>query len=395
MKNKNDKIVFAFPAMEWLEANPIGNGHIGAMVFGKPQTDRLQLNDDTLWAGKKLNSDAPHALENLPEIRKLLLEGENRKALELCDKYLLGNPHRVRSYQELGNLYIEEEEKQITEYIRSLDMETGILTVKYKADNINYKREYFISAPADSLFIKITADAPVINAKISIKREKDASVSAIYNKLILTGQIIDQKEDGLGLGGADMRFAAALKSESDGDIESVGEILHITNASLLTICLCSCTDYDFNELSLDSGKDPRTVCLNKIEQLNLNEYCNYMDEHIKEHSELYNRIKLNIKNDSLDENTDVILSKAREGQCSNDLIETMFNFGRYLLINSSRKPATLPANLQGIWGEGLEMPWNADFHTNINLQMNYWPATVCNLPETGELLNNFIEKIAV
>ncbi len=387
------------PASRWLEAYPLGNGHIGAMVYGDTKNDMVKFNDDTLYSGKNECADAKDALSHLDEIRKLILNDKSKEAYEMCN-YLLGDPLFVRSYQEVVNLWLKDNvDGTIADYKRTLDMRTGLAEINYTENGEKIKREYFISFDKDVMMVKTSAEKPVLDLSISFSRSEDASIKAYdwagIGYILLNGQLIDIPTKIRGEGGADMRFAAAAKIVSDGEVKAEGRDVNVRNASYVTLIYTSHTDYSFKDLSLDRTIMPLDVCKDKINAIDPEKYEEYKLEAGKTLAELYDRVCLNITENYTDKDVTELQNDARNDCNINELVEKSFNFGRYLLITSSSRPGTLPANLQGIWGEGYSMPWDADFHTNINLQMNYWPAHVCNLAETAELLNDFLEKLTV
>lgn len=386
------------PASRWLEAYAMGNGHIGAMVYGGVECDSIKMNDDTLYSGKKMCADAPDGAAHIDEIRKLILEDRNEEAYDACGKYLLGDPLFVRSYQEVCDVVLKSNVEGVAEdYKRTLDMRTGVASAVYTLNGTKIKREYFISFDKDVMLVKTIAEKPILDISVSMKRDRDCSVRAYENYVVLNGQLVDLPTDIQGEGGSNMRFAAALKVFSDGEITADDEQKTVTakGASYVTVVYSSHTDYDFSQLSLDRSIEPFAEAKKKADAIADADYDEYKRKNSEFIAELYDRVSLKLDDDAPELDITELQANAREGRYINALVEKTFNFGRYLLITSSLKPGTLPANLQGIWGEGYDMPWNADFHTNINLQMNYWPAHVCNLAETAEPLNDFLEKLTI
>lgn len=390
---------FDKPATDWLEAFPIGNGHLGAMVFGGTHAERIQLNDESLWAGAPVDDNPPEALEHLPEIQRLLLEGKNVEANDLANKFLLAEPPRLRSYQTLGNLNLNlGDSVQVENYRRALDMEKGIVTVTYNIGDVRYTREMFTSAPDDVLVLRITSNQPgKIDAGINLTREKDAEVYTVNNnEIALRGQIIDTDDPNTGPGGEHMRFEARLLALPEGgEIETENGEISVEDADSLTLLLASATDYDLETMDFDRNQDP-----GKINQRTLNRakkpYKILREHHVQDHSTMMNRVRLNLgESPNPDLPTDERLAAVKNGAEDPHLIAQYFQFGRYLLMGSSRVPGQLPANLQGIWNEHLNAPWNSDYHTNINLQMNYWPAEVGNLAETIKPLTDFLDSLQI
>jgi len=385
-------IIRKSPAERWLEAYPIGNGHIGAMVPASFNNDLLIMNDDTLFAGKKFSAEPKHAAEHIHEIQQLLLDDKVKEAFELCDKYMLGDPAVIRSYQESGRINIIQD-GEFTDYSSYLDMSTGIVRSSAKKDDVYFTRSYFVSAEKDAMIVIMKADKPVINADVTYSREKDVKITCENGMIIADGQIIDNYGQNAEEDGPNMKFAAVTKVVCDGGVLCEDGKIRISKASKAVIIFSSATDYDLENLSFDRTKNPVKVALNTVNAINANDAEKILEESAKEFNSYYSTMSLDIggKDDGTD--TKTLLANAKDGNISKALVEDVFNYGRYLLIASSRKPGTLPANLQGIWGEGMQMAWNSDFHTNINLQMNYWPAHVCGLAKTAEPLNEFLEKL--
>ena len=394
------KLWYEQPAAVWEEALPVGNGRLGAMVFGDPVNERLQLNEESIWAGSKLNNNNPKALKSLPELQKALFNNNFKAALKIADDNFLGTPPRIRSYQPLGDLYIDYEWKSRPDnYSRELDLKTGIATSTFTADGKKFTQEVFASAPDNIIVVHLKAhDGGLINASFRLHREKDVKVeTAGRNTLRLTGQIIDEDDINAGPGGEHMRFAGELRIDAGiGTIDSENDILTIIEADEVIVRLTAATDYNIQMLDFDRSIDPSFTCdsiLSKSDNFSFNEL---LTNHLKEYQAMFNRVSLSFGVDTfLTIPTDQRLERLRNGGEDNGLIALYFQYGRYLLMSSSRNPGVLPANLQGIWNKDLNAPWNSDFHTNINLQMNYWPAEVCNLAETSEPLVSFLEKLMV
>jgi len=407
-----DRLWYRQPAREWTEALPVGNGRLGAMVFGNPAEEVLQLNEESLWAGSPLDNNNPQALGSLPEIRRLLFAGECEKAGELAAKTMLGTPPRIRSYQPLGDLRLNFEAGGSaraasspgpgTSYERGLSLREGIADVRYE-DGLGrkYVREVFASAVDDVLVVRILGVVGAkIDARIRLSRAKDASTAAVSaNTLVLTGQIVDAPDPLMGPGGRHMRFAARLLALPEGGrVEAAedGAALRVSGASGLTLLLTAATDYDIRKLACDASADPAAKCEAILSKAGRRSPAELRARHVAEHSALFGRVSLDLGDDGSSVHpTDVRLERLKNGGEDPGLAALYFQYGRYLLMSSSRRPGVLPANLQGIWNKDFEAAWNSDFHTNINLQMNYWPAEVCNLPETAVPLADFLEKLTV
>lgn len=394
------KLWYSQPAAVWEEALPVGNGRMGAMVFGNPVNERLQLNEESIWAGSRINNNNPAALANLKKLQSAIFENRYKEATSLADKSLLGTPPRVRSYQPLGDLIINYKWTGKPEnYYRELDLSTGVASSSFTADGKKFSEEVFVSAPDNILVVRIKAhDGGLINAGFALSREKDAVVKASgNNSLILTGQIIDKDDELSGPGGSHMKFAGELRLSSiQGTTEARGDTIYVSGAEEVLVRLTSATDYNLSLLDFDRSLEPSLICKQILDKTDNSAYNTLINSHISEYTGYFDRVKFTLGPDSLAKKpTDQRLADVKNGAIDNGLIALYFQYGRYLLISSSRKPAGLPANLQGIWNKDMNAAWNSDFHTNINLQMNYWPAEVCNLTETTEALTSFMEKLIV
>lgn len=377
------------PAKIWDEALPLGNGKLGAMVFGGVADERIQLNESSLWDGYPLDPNDPSSLENLPKVQQLLFEGKNNEAVKLAEQHMMGRPQGVKPYQSLGELWFDTPLLDATDYVRSLDLSTAIATTRFKSGGTDYSREAFVS-PADNVMaVHFTSNGKgKINFRLTLKRQKDAvcgPVSGDSNSLLMKGQIDRKDADGKQRG---LSFAAQVKAlVKGGKVKVENDILTVSDANEVTLLVSGATNYpglDKMANGADLSVDPVAVCASTIKNAASKSYKKLKADHIAEHQRLFNRVKLSLGETAGDIRalpTDKRLELAKEkGKPDNALVATFFQFGRYLLISSSR-PGTMPANLQGLWAWQMNPPWNADYHTNINFQMNYWPAEITNLSE--------------
>ena len=386
MNNANTNLILWYrqPAKEWTEALPVGNGRLGAMVFGGVERERIQLNEDTLWDGGPSDTNNPEALEALPQVQQLLFEGKNAEATEIAGQKMMGVPCRIKSYQSLGDLIMESpDDTEISEYRRELNLETGIARTTYRRGDICYIREVFASAVDRVIVIRLEGDKPgQITFEATMNRQQDATTKASSaDILMLHGQCGD---DGV-------RFAAYLQAVVDGgNISTDDEKLCVAGANAVTLILSAATSY-INQK--DASGNPQALCESALSAVSGKSYEAMRAEHIADHQKLFNRIELDLgATNAVNLPTDERLAAVKEGAADPQLIALYFQFGRYLLMGSSR-PGCLPANLQGIWNEHMQAPWNSDFHTNINLQMNYWPAEVCNLAECHLPLFDYMDTL--
>lgn len=391
------KLWYASPATVWEEALPVGNGRLGAMVFGNAVNEKLQLNEESIWAGSKINNNNPNALNALPAMQKALFESRYKDAFKIAHENFLGTPPRIRSYQPFGDLLINYQwNSKPVNYSRELDLKTGIVSSFFTAEGKKYVQEVFVSSPDNILVVNIKSiDGGLITATFGLAREKDSVVKASGNRITLNGQIVDAEDPLTGPGGEHMKFDGELRlSAKSGEIVAEKDVLKVTNAREIMIRLTAATDYNLSKLDFDRSINPAAVCKTILSGNDNSTYGELKGKHLKEYHSLFSRVYLSFGDDPLKSvPTDERLQAVKNGGADNGLLALYFQYGRYLLMSSSRKPAVLPANLQGIWNKDMNAAWNSDFHTNINLQMNYWPAEVCNLTETTDQLVSFMEKI--
>jgi alpha-L-fucosidase 2 len=371
-------IWFRQPAKVWDDALPVGNGRLGAMIFGGVADERLQLNEDTLWDGYPRDGANPDALTVLPEVRSLLFADKNSEAEKLAAAHMMGKPSGVRPYQSLGELWMETPGlPSATQYRRALDLDTAVASVSYSSNGTLFQREVFSSAPAGVIVVHFTADKPgSISIRLTLKRQKDAICVADPsdpNALLLQGQIDCKDEMGAQRG---LKFDAKVKALALGGKVSVDQgILSVTGADSLTLILDGETSY--------RGGDPAKLCQDKVAAAAAKDYATLRAEHLADYQALSQRVALDLGTAApalAVLPTDERLARFKHDPTDPGLVATYFQFGRYLLISSSR-PGGMPANLQGIWAWQMNPPWNADYHTNINIEMNYWPSEVTNLGE--------------
>jgi alpha-L-fucosidase 2 len=402
----NLKLWYQAPAQNWGEAFPLGNGRLAAMCYGDTKSERFQFNEESLWAGCQTNPIAVNFYENLIEIQKMVLAGNYAEAHDFGVKNLTALPTSFRSYEPFADLTIDfDKQNSISNYKRELDMSTGVCKVSYTVGETEIIQESFISAVDDVLCIRLTSSGKEkLNCTIGLQRFKDANIIVLPGgRLNMDGQIIDveapvaydDNPGGSGPGGKHMRFAGRLLSKtSEGKIIESDSSLHIEGAKEAILLFTAATDYKLSILNFDPSLNPGKKAENILGKAEQKTWKQLKNAHIQEHSEMFDRVSLDLgtsPNDTLP--TDKRLEAFLNGAEDNGLMVQLFQFGRYLLMGSSRAPAVLPANLQGKWNEREWAPWEADYHQNVNLQMNYWPADVCNLSETVNPLTNWFEQI--
>ena len=376
-------LFYTHPAREWNQALPLGNGRLGAMVFGNVAGERIQLNENTLWMGGPRDTNNPDALKHLADVRRLLFAGMPVEAYAVAEKYSMGQPFRLESYQSLGDLRMTfEHEGTPTDYRFELDIDTAVARLSYRIDDVRYTREVFVSHPAQAIVVRISADASEkITVSTWIDRPQDATTQiASSDRLNLVG--------GLG-GGTGMAFLASVKVVADGGrLEAYPERISAERANAVTILVAAATNV--------RGRDYRAAVEQALSAAVATPYQKLKGDHIADHQQFFRRVGLSLGTARPDFlaalPTDERLEKVKGGAVDLGLEALYFQFGRYLLIASSR-PGGLPANLQGLWNDSMFPPWDSDYHLNINLQMNYWPAEVTNLAELHQPLFDYLESL--
>lgn len=388
------------PAEEWNEALPVGNGRLGGMIFGRTGLERIQVNEESLWGGSHVNNNNPGALEHLPKIRRLIMQGDIPRAKELAKDHILGDPWIDNSYRTLGDIHIDFNHVDTTAYShyrRELDLRRGIATVSYETTDGTYEYRIFSSAPDDVMVLHLStnADQGFRNTTISLTRSEHAFVDAMKGGLTKIGRIIDDDAHGHGPAGAHMRFASRLHvTDYEGTLTQKDTALVLNGGNTATLLFTAATDYDLQTMNFDRRIDPYKVSMELVSAATEYHYEELKTRHIQDHMSLMDRVRLDLSgHERRSIPTDRRLEAFQQGASDPDLKALYFQFGRYLLMGSSRAPGVLPANLQGIWNEHIWAPWGSDYHVNINIQMNYWPANVTNLDETVPPLTNFMSAI--
>ncbi len=386
------------PAAKWEEALPVGNGRLGAMVFGKYGEERIQLNEETYWSGGPYSTVVKGGAGVLPQIQKLVFEEKYLEAHNLYGRNLMGYPVEQQKYQGLANLHLFfENHKTVTDYKRWLDLSDAITTVVYKANGTTYKREVFASAPDQVIVVRLTADKPAsISFRANLRGVRNQTHSnyatdyfrmdALGNdELVLTGKSADY----MGIEGK-LRYEARIKAVAQGGtVRTKGVDLIVENADAVTLLFVAATNFvNYKDVSADQHGRVEQY----LDPLRSRSYEAIKITALADYKKLFDRVTLTLprtENSLLP--TDERLKKI---QSSPDpcLAALSYNFGRYLLISSSR-PGTQPANLQGIWNDDMNPNWDSKYTTNINTEMNYWPVESGNLPECAEPLIQMIKEL--
>ncbi|HZS07587.1 MAG TPA: glycoside hydrolase family 95 protein [Blastocatellia bacterium] len=374
------------PATKWEEALPIGNGRLGAMVFGGVESERLQLNEDTIWAGEKRDRNNPSAATSLPEVRRLLVAGKAKEAEELADKNIIAIPRRMPPYQPLGDLMLRFSGRgTASDYVRELDLDSGIARMAYKAGDARFTREVFSSAVDQVIVVRLTSDKPgALTFAATLTREADSKTSVVGpDRVVIEGEAIARSERHQQERKVGVRFQGVLRVLPEGGKTRVeGSELVIDGANAATLVFAAATN--FREKDVTAKCEQYLAAAKKP-------YARLRADHVADHQRLFRRVEFNLAAPVPDLPTDERLRRVQAGEKDLALETLYFQFGRYLLMASSR-PGTMAANLQGIWNDKLAPSWDSKFTININTEMNYWPAEVCNLSELHEPLFDLIDN---
>jgi alpha-L-fucosidase 2 len=386
------------PAQKWDDALPVGNGRLGAMVFGKNGEERIQLNEETYWSGGPYSTVVKGGYKVLPEIQKKVFEEKYLAAHNLFGRHLMGYPVEQMKYQCLANLHLFfKNQDSVTNYKRWLDLESGISGVSYSSNGVNYQREVFSSSPDQVIVVRITADKPnSISFTANLRGERNqahSNYATDYFKmdpygddgLILTGKSADY----MGVEGK-MRYEARIKAVPEGGTMKTDDVnLIIENANSVTLYFAAATNFvNYKDVSADQHQRVNNY-FKAIENKNYN---SIFSAAITDHKKYFNRVSLQLSNTVNSFLPTAERVKKIQTESDPSLAALSYQFGRYLMIGSSR-PGTEPANLQGIWNDNMNPSWDSKYTTNINTEMNYWPVESGNLSECVEPLVRMIKEL--
>ncbi|MFB9054657.1 glycoside hydrolase N-terminal domain-containing protein [Formosa undariae] len=385
------------PAAIWEDALPVGNGRIGAMVFGKQDAEDIQFNEETYWSGGPYSTVVEGGYKKLPEIQELLFNDEPIKAHKLFGRALMGYPVEQQKYQSLANLRLTFKKEDITNYKRSLDLKTGIVTVTYTSNGVNYKREIFASAIDQTIAIKITADKPnsiSVGAELrGVRNSAHSNYATDYFRMDGVGtdqlKLTGKSADYMGVEGR-LRYEAQIKAHHDGgEMSRDDAILTIKNANSVTLYFVAATNFNnYKDVTGDQHKRVQDM----LDHVAKKSYSAIKEDALTDYKKYFDRVTLTLPTTE----TSYLPTNKRMSEIETkpdpQLATLCYNFGRYLLISSSR-PGTQPANLQGIWNNSMNPSWDSKYTTNINTEMNYWPVETANLSELSEPLTTMIKEL--
>ncbi len=376
------------PAKQWTEALPVGNGRLGAMVFGGVEREHLQLNEDTLWAGGPYTPDNTNALAALPEVRKSIFDGKYDDAARLIDRSVMARPLGQMPYQTVGDVFLDFSSVGEAEgYRRDLNLDTAVANVSYTVNGVRFQREVFSSPVDQVIVVRLTADKPKqIGFVASLKTPQRATITTEgADTLVMSG--VNGSAGGIR---AALKFQARIRLLVQGGRMTVGtNSVSVSGADSATLLMAAATSYKSFQ---DVSGDPEAIVKKQLAAASKKNFDRLLSAHVKEHQQLFRRVALDLgESAAMQLPTNERIAKFAEGN-DPQLAALYFQFGRYLLISSSR-PGSQPANLQGIWNDSMNPPWGSKYTININTEMNYWPAETCALGECVEPLTAMVQDL--
>lgn len=380
-------LVYSRPSAKWMGALPLGNGRLGAMVYGGTDVETIALNEVTMWSGQP-DPEANNLCgpDRLREMREAFLSGDYKRGNDLGWQYLCGHGKSFGTNLPFGDLLIGTGGGDVSGYRRELALDEAVARVGFVCGGTRFSREYFASNPAQALVVRYTADkAHALSATVSMRMLRHSEVTARANQIDITG---DARFDKNGEGG--VRFRGIVRVMADGgSVRAVGDRLVVDRADAMTIIVDIRTDFQ--------NLNYRSQCLNTVETAASRPYDELKREHVADFKAIFDRMDIDLGRPTTDANTtDEMFAEAHKGLSNPAFDALFFKYGRYMQISSSRENSPLPSNLQGIWNDNLacNMPWTCDYHLDINIQQNYWSANIANMAETNAPLFTYIGLLA-
>jgi alpha-L-fucosidase 2 len=387
---QNLKLWYQQPAKTWVEALPVGNSSMGAMVYGGTSREELQLNEETLWGGGPYRNDNPKALESLAEVRNLIFSGKTMDAQNLIDQTFYTGRNGM-PYQTIGSLIIEAPgHEKAKNYYRDLNLERAVATTRYQVDGVNFQREVFASFPDRVIIVRFTTDKPgELNFKVSYDSPLQSTVRKQGKKLVLRGKGGDHE----GVKGVIEVETQSQVIAEGGKVSLTDKYISVEHATAATLYIAAATNFvNYHNVKGNASKKASALLAGAMKK----EYSEALKAHTDYYQSQFNRVSLSLGGENTKTARQETVKRIAGFSQGNDpaLAALMFQYGRYLLISSSQ-PGGQPANLQGIWNHQLNAPWDGKYTININTEMNYWPAEVTNLSETHEPLFGLVQDLSV
>ena len=398
------RLWYTRPASHWLEALPVGNSALGAMVYGGTDTEEIQLNEETFWSGSPYTNNSSQSLQVLPEVRRLVFEGKEAAAAKLIDKHFIPGPHGMR-YLPLGSVKLDFGHKDVTKYERALNLGDATATTSYIYKGVRYERTVFASQADNVIVVRLTASKKgELEFGVGFGSQLKAQVFAVKEREGVKTKELAAVVEGVeqeGIKGG-LMAECRIRVETDGEVELKGEgnKYEIDDATTATLYITAATNFvNYKDITGNPVKKNNEV----LDGLRGKSYKQLLTDHVKKYQEQYNRVSLTLpksENSTLETDKRVAAFEKNSqlstlnSQLDLDLVALMMQYGRYLLISSSQ-PGGQPANLQGVWNDKMKAPWDSKYTININAEMNYWPALVGNLAETQQPLFSMIRDLSV
>ena len=386
---------YAKPASHWLEALPVGNSHLGAMIYGGTDIEEIQLNEETFWSGQPHNNNPKDALRNLPEVRRLIFEGKEREAEKILDKYFVPGPHGMR-FLPLGSLKLSLGHKDVTGYQRALNLGDATATTSYIYKGVKYERTVFASQADNVVIVQLKSSkkgelefdidfTTQLQKKVFTVSEHEG-ISGPVNELAAVVDGVEQEGIKAGL-----KAECRVMVETDGEVKRGVDKLSVDDATTATLYITAATNFvNYKDVSGSPVKKNNQT----LASVKGKPYKQLLAAHVKKYQEQYNRVSLNLpKSANSGLETDKRVAAFEKDPTDLDMVALMMQYGRYLLISSSQ-PGGQAANLQGVWNDKMNAPWDSKYTININAEMNYWPALIGNLAETQEPLFSMISDLS-
>jgi len=396
---QDHKLWYAQPAKHWLEALPIGNSHLGAMIYGGTDTEEIQLNEETFWSGQPHDNNSKKSLAVLPEVRSLIFQGKEGEAAKLIDQNFIPGPHGMR-FLPLGSLKLQLRHKDVSDYRRELNLGDALATTSYTCNGVKYERTMFASQADNVIVVQLTASKKgALSFDVDFTSQLHNTSEWLIGKIAGSKGGLNEAElvatvDGVEQEGVKPGLKAWCRAsvKTDGDMTDGNQgVLSVTKATTVYLYIDAATNFvNYHDVSGDGNKK----VMKSLVSVAKKSYKQLLADHVKKYQEQYNRVSLTLpKSTNSDLETDKRVAAFEKDATDLDLVALMMQYGRYLLISSSQ-PGGQPANLQGVWNDKMNAPWDSKYTININAEMNYWPATVGNLFETQQPLFSMIRDLS-
>ena len=374
------------PATQWLEALPIGNSHLGAMVYGGIMNEEIQLNEETFWSGSPHSNNSTESKEHLQEVRQLIFDGKEKEAHDLIEKYFIKGPHGMR-FLPLGSVKMNfHGEENVNDYRRQLDLGNATATTRFTLNGATYQRTYFASQADNAIIVRLQASE---KGSLTFNMAFDSPLAfkrSVENHQ-LRAVVENVEQEGVSAG---LQAECRIDVTSDGEIVDGTESITVVNATTVTLYIVAATNYESYK---NTNGNPTQKNLRTLAGIKRNSYQKLLERHITKYREQYDRLSLTLKSQSPSTSLPTDQRLAAFDGTDLDMVSLMMQYGRYLLISSSQ-PGGQPANLQGVWNNKTDAPWDSKYTININAEMNYWPALVGNLAETQQPLFSMIRDLS-